>query len=128
MTEATESARTFVKTLAALAERLADRDIVIRRLDCDWSGSGSWALEVSRGVAETERLNAIRREALAEAGPEVFSVTWDSRERYLELRSTPTGLLTKLNTWKQLDARAAESHEAAVTLAEEWLAARLGSR
>ena len=127
MTEATENALTFVKTLAALAERLAHRDIVVRRLDCDWSGSGSWALELSGGVAENERLNAIRRQALDQPGPEVFSVTWDGRERYLELRSTPTGLLSRLNTWKQLDARAAESHEAAVTLAEEWLAARLGS-
>jgi hypothetical protein len=64
----------FVRNFGALAERSAKRNIVVRHLDCDWSGFGSWTVEASRGDAEAKRSSAIRRDAFSEAGSEVCRV------------------------------------------------------
>jgi|HubBroStandDraft_4_1064222.scaffolds.fasta_scaffold68443_2 hypothetical protein len=58
----------FVRNLAALAERLATRNIVVRTLRCDWSAFGSWTLDASRCDAEAKRSAAIRLHALTKQG------------------------------------------------------------
>jgi len=128
MTDSTDSARDFVRSLAALAETLADCDIVVRRLHCDWSVFGSWIVEASGGAAQEKVSEAIRRQAYDEPGPEVFCVTWDARDRRLLLESTPTGAISMSNQWRELEARQLDSHDAALVLAEEWLKTRLGAR
>jgi len=46
-------------------------------------------------------------------------VTCDARDRRLSLRSTPTGVISMLNQWQELDARSCESHEVALFVAQE---------
>jgi hypothetical protein len=122
-----EHALDFVRKFAALAERLAKRAIVVRSLHCDWSAFGSWTIEASGGDAETKRSAAIQRHAYAEAGPEVFRVIWDGKERELSIASTPTEVTVMLNQWRHLEARSCDSTDAALESAEEWLCDRLGS-
>jgi hypothetical protein len=51
MTRFVDSAAEFVRELARLAERLAALDLVVAQLQCDWSGFGSWRLDVQQGDA-----------------------------------------------------------------------------
>src|SRR5262249_42872339 len=122
-----DSALDFVRRLAALAERLAKRDIVVRRLDCDWSAFGCWIIEASSGDAETRRAAAIHRHAFNDPGPEVFRVEWEGRDGELYMTSTETEATVMLNQWRQLESRSCDSSEAAIALAEKWLSERLGS-
>lgn len=80
----------FVRNFAALAERLAQRNIAVRCLHYDWSAFGSWTVDASRGDAEAKRSSAVQRHAFSEAGPEVCRVEWDGKDRQLSMRSTPT--------------------------------------
>src|SRR5215470_1128264 len=121
----TESAREFVRSLTALTEKLAHHDIVVRRLNCDWSSFGSWIVEVASGAGEDKRGEAILAGAYDEPGPDVFRVTWDGRDRRLSMDSTATEAVTMLNKWRALDDENCDSHEAALVLAEEWLRERL---
>ena len=115
----------FVRTFAALAERLGSHNIVVRRLVCDYSGFGSWELEASNGDAEAERSAAIRRHAFNEAGPVVCRATWDGRDRLLSMASTPTGVSVMPNRWRSLESQSCESFEAGLALAEEWFRVHL---
>ena len=117
----------FVRNFGALAERLAKRNVVVRRLHCDWSGFGSWTVDASRGDAEAKRSSAIHRHAFNEAGPEVCRVEWDGKDRQLYMGSTPTEASVMLNQWRHLEPQSCNSYEAALALAEEWLCDRLGS-
>jgi hypothetical protein len=123
----TERALAYLRSLATLAERLAKRDIVVRRLDCGWSSFGSWVVEASRGDDEVKRSLAVRRRAFSEPGPEVFRVTWDGREHLVAMASTPTIAISMLNRWRKLDEKSCESHDDALTVAYDWLSDRLGS-
>jgi hypothetical protein len=132
-----ESAQAFVRSLANLAESLANREIVVRRLHCDWASFGSWIIEVSSGESEEKRTAALRRLVLFahgsalgspvdEPGPVVFRVTWDGRDKWLTLESTATEVMTMHNQWTLLDEdRDCGSHDAALALAGEWLASCL---
>lgn len=51
MGESAEPAGRLIQELAGLASRLAERDLVVASLHCDWRGFGSWALEAQRGPA-----------------------------------------------------------------------------
>ena len=51
-----ESAASFNRQLAALADRLAANDIVVRSLRADWGHFGSWLLEVTNGDDERRRV------------------------------------------------------------------------
>jgi hypothetical protein len=125
MDDSVESSLKFVRSLAALAERLGKRDIVMNRLHCDWSVFGSWFVEVTSGDGEAKRSSAIQRHAYDEPGPEVFRVTWDARDRRLSFESTPTEVISMLNQWRELESQLCDSHEIALARAEEWLSDRL---
>ena len=125
MNDSVEDALSFIRDLAALAERLGGRDIVVRSLHCEWSAFGSWTLEASSGEAERKRTVAIHRHAFNEPGPEVFRVTWDGRERHLSMGATPTKVSTMSNQWRHLEARPCDSVAAAIALAEDWLCGRV---
>ena len=122
-----EHALNFVRSLAALGEQLAKRDIVVRRLDCNWSAFGSWTIEASSGDSEAKRSLAIRIQAFTAPGPDVLRVTWDGKEHQVKLASTPTTVISMLNRWRVLEGQRCDSHKAAVALAYNWLADRLGS-
>jgi hypothetical protein len=122
-----ERALAYVRSLAALAERLARHDIVVRRLHCDWSSFGSWTIEASSGGGEAKRSLAIQRRAFSEPGAEVFRVIWDGKDHHVAMASTPTTVISMLNQWRGLEARSCDSHEGALVLAYEWLTDRLGS-
>ena len=117
----------FVRNFAALAERLATRNIVVRSLHCDWSAFGSWTLDASRGDAEAKRSAAIRRHAFNEAGPEVCRAMWDGKDRQLSMGSTPSQVSVMVNQWRYLEPQSCNSYEAALMLAEKWLCDHLGS-
>jgi hypothetical protein len=102
----------FVRNFAELAERLAKRNIVVRRLRCDWSGFGSWTVEASSGDAESKRSSAIHRHAFNEAGPEVCRVIWDGEDRQLSMGSTPTQVSVMINQWRNLEPQSCNSSEA----------------
>jgi len=121
-----ERALAYVRSLAALAERLAKHDIVVRRLHCDWSSFGSWTVEASSGDGEAKRSSAIQRRAFSEPGAEVFRVIWDGKDYQLAMASTPTTVISMLNQWRELEVRSCDSHEGARVLAHEWLSDRLG--
>jgi hypothetical protein len=122
-----ERALAYVRSLAALAEHLAKRDIVVRRLHCDWSSFGSWVVEAASGDGEAARSLAIQRHAFSEPGAEVLRVTWDGKDHQVALASTPTTVISMLNRWRVLEERRCDSHEGALVLAQEWLTDRLGS-
>jgi hypothetical protein len=122
-----ESALAYIRSLAALAERLAKHDIVVRRLHCDWSSFGSWTIEASSGDGEAKRSSAIQRRAFSEPGPEVFRLIWDGKDHQVAMASTPTTVVSMLNQWRGLEARSSDSHQGALVLAYEWLTDRLGS-
>jgi hypothetical protein len=107
----------LVRNFGALAQPLAKRNIVVRHLDCDWSGFGSWTVEASRGDAEAKRSSAIRRHAFSEAGPEVCRVMWDGKDRLLSVGSTPTMVSVMLNQWSTLSRNLA-TH---LKLRSRWL-------
>ena len=117
----------FVHSLVALADRLAERHIVLNRLHCDWSVFGNWSIEVTSADAQARLSSAIERRAFDEPGPEVFRVTWDARDGWLSLASTPTGIVSMLNQWRELESRSCDSSEVALSLAYEWLSGRVGS-
>jgi hypothetical protein len=127
MDDPVERALDFVRSFAALAERLAKRNIVVCGLRCDWGAFGSWTVEASSGDAEAKRASAIHRHAFDEAGPEVFRASWDGKDRLLSMGSTPTKPGVMLNQWRYLEPQSCNSHEAALALAEKWLCDRLGS-
>ena len=127
MDNSVESSLGFVRSLAALTERLAKHDIVVNRLHCDWSIFGSWFVEATSRDAEAKRSSAIHRQAYDDSGPVVLRVTWDARDRRLSLESTPTEVISMLNKWRELEARSCDTHEAALALTQEWLSERLGS-
>jgi hypothetical protein len=127
MDNSVESSLGFIRSLAALAERLAKRDIVVQRLHCDWSIFGSWFVEATSAESEAKRSSAIQRHAADGPGPEVFRVTWDARDRRLSLESTPTGVSSMSNQWRELAVRSCDSHEVALAQTQEWLGEHLGS-
>lgn len=116
-----DRALAYVRSLAAMVERLAGRDIVVRRLHCDWAAFGSWTVEASSSPGELRRSAAIDQRAFNEPGPDVFRVIWDGKDHELTMASTPTTVITMLNQWRQLDSRPCVSHEDALDLAEAWL-------
>lgn len=116
----------FIRELAALAERLAMRNIVVRCLYCDWSAFGSWTIEASSGLDEAKRSTALNRHDWGEAGPEVYRVVWDGRDRQLSMASTPTTVSVMPNQWRHRDPLAFESTETALAYAEEWLCDNVG--
>ncbi|MBS0380658.1 MAG: hypothetical protein JSS29_19420 [Proteobacteria bacterium] len=126
MDSSTESALHFVRALAEVAERLASRSIVVRRLDCDWGSFGSWLIEASAGAAEVKRVAAIKSRRFQEAGPEVYRATWDGKDRQLLRAFTPTTVTVMLNQWHHLESESFQNSEAAIKLAEQWLSAQLG--
>src|SRR5713226_1248833 len=97
MKRVSDSASDFVRVFAELAERLAARDIVVGRLQCDWAIFGSWVLHATNGAQEQRRSDAIRRGEYSGAGPDVFRVTWDGQDRMLSIDSSPSMVLSAVN-------------------------------
>jgi hypothetical protein len=122
-----EKAVAYVRSLAALAERLSKQDIVVRRLHRDWAAFGSWTVEASSGDGEANRSSAIQSRAFSGPGAEVFRVIWDGKDRQLDMASTPTTVISMLNQWRGIESRFCDSHEAAIILAYEWFTACLAS-
>lgn len=122
-----ELALNFVRRFAMVAERLAQQDIVVRSLRCDWSSFGSWSVEASRGDGERKRSAAIQRKAFDEPGPEAVRVSWDGKDRQLAMTTIRTTAAYVIGPAERLDTQQCDSFEAALALAEEWLSDRLRS-
>ncbi len=122
MSQSADAAAEFVRQLAALAGRLASRGLVVAELHCDWSGFGSWRLDVQEGQAADRYSEALRNEKCDTWGPEVVSFAWDGRDRVLTIESSPTPPLCAPNQWTREADKAFDSREAALAFVEEYLA------
>lgn len=126
MEKSVERAIDHIQGLAALAEQLAGRDVVVHSLHCDWSSFGSWAVHASTPHDEERRAAAIRHHAFSEPGSDVFRVSWDGKDRYLSMAWTPTTVVSMLNQWKEIQSCHCDSSESALDRAHQWFLERLG--
>jgi hypothetical protein len=122
MTQSADAAGEFVRQLAALAGRLAARGLVVAQLHCDWSGFGSWRLDVQQGDAADRYAEALRKEEWHTWGPDVVSFAWDGRDRILTIETSPTPPLSAPNRWERQAHEVFDNREAAIRFVEEYLA------
>ena len=122
MTRSAQSARNFVQQLTGLALRLAERDIVVASLHCDWGSFGSWMLQAQKGPAADAYGDALRAERWDTPGPDVVRAWWDGRERLLTIETAPTPPLSSPGPWTRQDDRAFDDRETAI----QWLEDHLG--
>jgi hypothetical protein len=121
MTRSADDARRFIQRLAALAARLAERDIVVASLECEWGSFGSWSVQAQKGPAADAYRNALLASRWHAAGPDVLQISWDGRERLLTVESAPTPPLSSPGPWKREMDKAFEDSEAAIRFVEEHL-------
>ena len=119
MTPSAQSANRFIQRLSALAGRLADREIVVSSLHCDWSSFGSWVLQVQRGRAADVYGEALLANRWDTPGPEVLRVSWDGRERLLTIENAPTPPLSSPGPWTRLMDRAFDDAKDAIRFVDE---------
>jgi len=122
-----ELAIAYVRHFADLAERLAQQNIVVGKLDCNWQSFGSFTVDASDGDEEAKRALAVQRGASAEPGPDVYRLSWDGKDRLLSAGSMRTTASTMIGPRRALDSRLCDSFEDAIRVAYEWLTDRLGS-
>ena len=121
MTQSAQSAQRFVQRLAELAARLAEHDVVVASLHCDWGSFGSWMLEAQKGVAADAYHDALRVERWETRGPEVLRISWDGREKLVTIESAPTPPLSAPGPWTRQHDAAFDDSEAAIRFVEEHL-------
>ena len=127
MAQSVQSAQRFIRRLTELADRLAQRDIVVASLHCEWGSMGSWMLHAQKGAdadAYGEALNAQRWDT---RGPEVLRVSWDGRERLLTIESAPTPPMSSPGPWTRQRDEAFDDVEGAIRFVEEHLARWAGA-
>src|ERR1051326_6055398 len=101
MTKSSESAINFIRQLAALAERLAKKNIVVAQLSTDWSGFGSWQLSAQIGKDADDYGKAILKGKFGTLGPKVVSFSWDGRDQNLNVKTASTPPLSGPIGWEQ---------------------------
>lgn len=106
---------------SALAGRLAEPDVVVASLHCDWASFGSWTLQVQKGPAADAYADALRAERWDTPGPDVLRIEWDGRERFITIASAPTPPLLSPGPWTRQDDRAFDNREAAIRFVEQHL-------
>jgi len=110
----------FIQELSSLAARLAERDLVVRSLRCEWGTFGSWTIQVSRGKDQDAYTKAVLALLWSSRGPNVLSICWDGKEKELSIRQGETPPLSGPTNWQsKLSQRLDDSH-AAIRLAEEY--------
>src|SRR3954469_10659899 len=100
MSASPESAAAFIRSLIALADRMAALDLAVSSLRCEWGAFGSWSMEVQEGKAADVYGEALRKQAFDVSGPNVVRVTWDGREGNLTIHTAPTEPLSSPGPWK----------------------------
>ena len=120
MNRSAERARTFVQQVAAAAERLAARDIVIASLECHWGSFGSWLLQAQRGAAADAYAAALNAKQWKTPGPDVLRASWDGKERLLTIESAPTPPLSAPRPWRRELDESFENSDAALRFVEEY--------
>lgn len=121
MSASSESAGSFVRSLMALAERMAARDLAVSSLRCEWGHMGSWILEVQDGKAADAYGQALLKQNFDVPGPNVTRFTWDGREQNLTIQTAPTEPLSSPGPWKVAKTSGFPSSEAAVQFVERYL-------
>ncbi len=119
--DSTRHASDFVHRLLSLADRLAEKDIVVASLHCDWGAFGSWMLEVQNGLAADAYAKALHAERWDTPGPHVLRAVWDGRDRILVIESAPTPPLSAPRSWTTKLERTFEDIDAAVLFVEDQI-------
>lgn len=121
MPDSARDAKRFVQQLWELASRLAEQDIVLASLHCDWAHFGSWTLEAQTGQAADRYDEALLAKQWDTAGPEVLRASWDGKERLLVIERAPTPPLSSPGPWtSQVDEFFSDS-DAAMRFVEDYL-------
>jgi hypothetical protein len=125
MGQASVEAANLIKDLSSLAQRLAERDIVVSSLHVDWGTV--WTLVAQQGAATDKYLEARRGpNPLLATGPDVLRCSWDNRDNLLAVDRSPTRTLSSPNFWTRETSRACYSNNEAMGWAEKFLSERLG--
>ena len=82
MLRSSQHASNFIQELAALVEQLAKRDITVNSLRADYASFGSWIL-------------------IAYKNHEAIRFTWDGRDGFITIESSPQTNQNSPNEWKQ---------------------------
>jgi hypothetical protein len=117
-----DSANRLISRVAALAQWLAERDVVVASLRCDWASFGSWSLQAQKGRAADAYGDALKAKRCDASGPEVLRASWDGRERLLTIEHASTPPLSSPGPWKRETERKFGDFEAAVCFVEEHIA------
>jgi hypothetical protein len=121
MPQSAEDAKRFVERLWELTSRLADRDVVVASLRCEWGSFGSWTLETQRGQAADRYGEALLAKQLDTPGPDVLRASWDGQERLLIIGSATTPPLSSPGPWTRQVGEFFSDSEAAMRFVEEYL-------
>lgn len=116
-----ESARVFIQQLAALAERLAARNLVVASLECNWAGFGSWRVEVQNGDPADAYGEALLQQDFDSPGPHVIRFAWDGREGQLLVETAPTEPLGSPGPWERSLETRCDNWEKAIRFVEQYL-------
>lgn len=127
MAPASQDAARFLRDLYRVAERLALRDVVVRSFRAEWSAFGSWWIEASKGESEDRRGAAIDAGDYGAVGPDVVRVSWDGKERILDVGLLHTTAISVRGGVDPLMSQACDSRSDALRIAESLLLDRLAN-
>ena len=95
----------FNQRLFDVAKRLANKNLVVSEIHCDWGGFGSWWIQVQRGKSADQYSEALLNHDYDSWGPEVLRLLWDGRDGLLAVSSSPTPPISGPSRWKELEAK-----------------------
>ena len=106
MERASESASEYNERLFSLAARLGERDIVVTRLHVDWFAFGSWELWLESGP-QRDRYSATKHKGslYPVPAPDVLRFSWDGREGFLDVATSPTRRWEQPDEWSREPSR-----------------------
>lgn len=111
----------FIQRLAQFSESLAEKNIVVSHLHCDWGSFGSWVITCARGADQDAYSDALERREYQTWGPQVVRFWWDGRERSLMIEESPTPPLSAPNRWERRADKDLTDGEAAMIFIESYL-------
>ena len=105
MTRASDDAAKFNRTLAQLSESVAA--VTLSSPDCTptWSSFGSWECAVQRGSEADRYHEAARLDPGHAIRPDVIRCSWDGRDHYLMIETSPCRPLSAPNEWRKEHAK-----------------------
>jgi hypothetical protein len=106
---------------------LAEKEIVVASLHCDWAHFGSWIVEVTKGAAADAYGQALLANQWDTAGPDVVRFCWDGKEKHLTVEGAPTRPLCGPGPWTREMDKAFPDSSAAIHFVEEHLSRWLNS-